>query len=450
VTGGRPADSLVRALWHDTAAPLPPSAALQGEARAEVAVIGAGILGLSTALALAQSGVRVTVLEAATVGAGASGRNGGLVVPSLPRIGPSDVFAALGQERGGRLLALLAGGADALFALIRAHGIACDAVPSGWLNPAHAAVLAPRVEARVAAWQAAGARCVWIDAAESRARLGSERYHGALFDPSGGHLDPLAYTRGLARAAVGAGVVLHEASPVLRAERQGGVWRLHTDRGVLVADTVLQATNTSPPGLPEQPGAALAVASVPLLVYQLATPVLPATARAAVLPGNEAFSDTRNNLLAGRWTASGRFVTGGMAALHAGAMTRLPARLARRLKAVFPALGPVHFEKVWRGRAALTGDFLPRLIRPAPGWLAVTACNGRGLVMNTVLGPELAAFLRTGGEDALPLPVTPPRPIRARPLARLLPQLLLPLGDLQDRRMEAEARSLLARGPARG
>ena len=69
------------------------------------------------------------------------------------------------------------------------------------------------------------------------------------------------------------------------------------------------------------------------------------------------------------------------------------------------------------------------------GWLAVTACNGRGLVMNTMLGPELAAYLRTGDAAALPLPITGPRPIRARALARFVPQLLLPLGDWQDRRI---------------
>jgi glycine/D-amino acid oxidase-like deaminating enzyme len=430
-----PPDAAARSLWSATAPPLPPAPPLRGEARADVAIIGAGILGLSTALALARAGTRVTVLEAATTGEGASGRNGGLVVPSLPRIGPADVMAAYGEERGARLLALLAGGADALFALIRREGIACDAVRSGWLNPAHAAALAPRVQARVAAWQAAGARGVWLDAAEARARLGSDRYHGALFDPSGGHLDPLAYTRGLARAASASGAVLHEATPVVAAERRGGAWLLRTPSGRLAAETVLQCTNASPPGIVGAPGDALAAASVPLLVYQLATPPMPG-ARGVVLPGNEAFSDTRNNLLACRWTAGGRLVTGGMAALHAGAMSRLPGALARRLEAVFPALGPVRFDHVWRGRAALTGDFLPRLLRPAPGWLALTACNGRGLVMNTMLGPMLAAYLRSGDEAALPLPVTSPRPIRARALARLLPQLLLPLGTWQDRRAE--------------
>ncbi len=432
----RPADAAARSLWSATAAPLAPASPLSGEAEADVAIIGGGILGLSTSLALAEAGVRVVVLEAATVGAGASGRNGGLVVPSLPRIGPAEVLARYGPDRAGRLLSLLAGGADALFALIRRHAIACDAVQSGWLNPAHAAALAPRVQARVAAWQAAGARCVWLEPAAARARLGSARYHGALFDPSGGHLDPLAYTRGLARAAVAAGAVLNERSPVIGMFRNKERWTLRTQAGSLTAPLVLQCTNTTPPGIADNPGAALAAVSVPLIVYQLATEIMPESARRAVLPGDEAFSDTRNNLLACRWTAAGRLVTGGMAALQTGAIDRLPQKLASRLHDVFPALGPVRFAHVWRGRAALTGDFLPRLIEPAPGWFAATACNGRGLVLNTALGPALAAFLRSGDRDALPIPLAPPRPIRMRALAALVPQLLLPLGDWQDRRAE--------------
>ncbi len=419
-----PADDFGRVLWSRTAAPPPPTEPLRGDAACDVAVIGGGLLGLSTALALAERGARVIVLEAASIGAGASGRNGGLVVPSLPRIGPEQAPPALA--------ALVATGADAVFALIRRHAIACDAVQSGWLHPAHAEALAPRVAARVAAWQAVGARCVWLDAAATQARMGSTRFHGALFDPSGGHLDPLGYTRGLARAALAAGAAVHERSPVLGGALGGAPggagWTLRTPHGSVRAGRVLQATNAAPPGLGERPTA------VPLLVYQLATPALPASVRRAVLAGNEAFSDTRNNLLAARWTAQGRLVTGGMAMLHAGALTRLPRRLARRLEATFPALGAVRFEHVWRGRAALTGDFLPCISEPSPGWFSVTSCNGRGIVPATVLGPALAAFLATGDRAALPLPVTKPRPVPLPALARRLPQMLLPLGDWQDRR----------------
>jgi glycine/D-amino acid oxidase-like deaminating enzyme len=122
-----------------------------------------------------------------------------------------------------------------------------------------------------------------------------------------------------------------------------------------------------------------------------------------------------------------------MAAVHTGALGRLPGKLARRLHTVFPALGPIHFEYVWRGTAALTGDFLPRLHHPAPGWLSAVACNGRGIVLNTMLGGALADYLTTGDAAALPLPIGPPAPISLWRLARFVPQLLLPLGDWQDR-----------------
>ena len=394
-----------------------------------MAVIGAGILGLTAALALARAGVAVTVLEASEIGAGASGRNGGLVVPSLPRIGPQALMRRLGADSGARLAAMVAGSASTVFDLIRAEAISCEAVQAGWLQPAHAARLAAGLLARGRGWQAAGSSCVWLDAAEARRRLGSARFHGALLDPTGGHLNPLAYTRGLARALLAAGGRLHTATPVLSTS---GRFALRTPGGTLRATRVLQCTNGQTPGV----GAAVQHSTVPLFVYQLATPVLPDHVRAAMLAGNEAFSDTRNNLLAGRWTAEGRLVTGGMAAWQPGAMARLPKKLARRLAKVFPALAGVTLPRVWRGQAALTGDFVPRLFEPLPGWLAPIACNGRGIALSTALGRALGEALAHDDLSNLPLPIAPPRPIRPRVLARLAPQILLPLGDWQDRRAE--------------
>jgi glycine/D-amino acid oxidase-like deaminating enzyme len=257
--------------------------------------------------------------------------------------------------------------------------------------------------------------------------MGSVRFHGAAFDPTGGHLDPLAYTRGLARAFIKAGGILHEQSPVLSVDPG---FQVRTPSGQISAKTIIQCTNAQPPGITRS----VRDSSVPLIVYQLATTPMSDAARATVLPGNEAFSDTRNNLLACRWALGGRLVTGGMAALHAGAMDRLPVKLARRLEAVFPALERVSFDFVWRGRAALTGDFLPRLWQPAPGWFAPVFCNGRGVALCTALGRRLALHLLGMGEP--PLPPLTPRPLRFRSLASLAPQLLLPLGDFQDRRVE--------------
>jgi len=113
-------------LWTATAAPASPRPKLEGEQRADVCVVGGGFTGLSAALHLAESGASVVVLEAGEVGVGASGRNGGQVIPGL-KLDPSELEALLGPERGARLAEIVGGAADFVFDLIRRHGIECDA-----------------------------------------------------------------------------------------------------------------------------------------------------------------------------------------------------------------------------------------------------------------------------------------------------------------------------------
>lgn len=423
-------------LWHATAKEDFRADPMAGDRTVDLAIIGGGILGLSTALHAAKSGLSTTLIEASVIGAGASGRNGGLVVPSLPRVGPSQAVAQLGAP-GERLVSMIASGARYVFDLIAEHRIACDALPSGWLHPAHAASLVPNLKARLADWRSAGATLTWLDAEETRERIGCPRFHGAIFDPSGGHLNPFAYTRGLARAAATAGASIHERSPAVSIERQNDGWLIGTPSGSMTARMVIQATNVQPPGLSGGGDSTVRRSTVPLFVYQMATPVLSEEIRKTLLPGREALSDTRNNLFAIRWTADHRIVIGGMASItQANGASRVPRKAIKRLNAMFPRLKLQTMEYVWRGQATLTGDFLPRLFQPAPNWLAPIACNGRGIVLTTSLGKALANFAIDGDEDALPLPIKPPHPIKARALASRLPQLLLPLGSIADRRAE--------------
>ena len=368
-------------LWSATASEPAEHPALDGHIEVDVAVIGAGILGLSTALALAEGGQSVAVLEAARIGHGASGRNGGLVVPSLPRVGPDDVIASMGEARGGRFVRTVLGAPDEVFGLVRRFSIACGAEQSGWLNPAHGAALVPLLQRRLAAWQHFGGTATLLSREQTALRTGSHLFHAAISDPTGGHLNPLSYTRGLARAASANGARVFQASPVRRIERHADRWKLVTDRGTVAAMRVVQATNAQPPGTPG--AAAAARSTIPLRVFQLATQVLSSDIRATILPGGEALSDTRHNLFACCIDSSGRLVTGGMAPLtQIGAGTWLPAMLARRLLRVFPQLGSVRFEYVWSGQASLTPDFLPRLFEVAPGWIVPFTCNGRGVALS--------------------------------------------------------------------
>lgn len=429
-------DALSASLWHATAREAAAGQALDGDRRADVAIIGAGFLGLTLALDLAGRGIDAVVLEAGQVGQGASGRNGGLVVPSLPRVGPAELIDRLG-ERGERLVAAIAGGADRVFARIAEHRIACDAVQSGWLNPAHGPGKMAGLEARAAVWARHGAQVAMIGADAARTRIGSQTYHGALVDRSGGHLNPLAYARGLARAAMDAGATVATQTPVTGIARAGSDWRLTTPRGTVTAGTVVEASNAQHPGVPADGSDTSRAASVPLIVYQMATDRLDRATRDWLLPGNEALSDTRNNLFAIRWTADDRIVVGGMAAAsQIGAPRRVPRYALARMARLFPGLPARRMAYVWRGQATLTGDFLPRLFERGPGWLAPIACNGRGIVLTGLVAEALGTYLAGGTAADLPLPLTRPKPVPARWAAARVPQWLLPLGMIADRRAE--------------
>ena len=417
-------DTFTASLWHATAPQAPPLPPVEGPIRADVVVVGAGILGLTLARALARAGVDVLVVERAAIGHGASGRNGGLVVPAFPRLGPSDVIAKLGAP-GERLVAAIGGSAARVFGIIRDEAIACDAVQGGWLMPAHARDRLPGFEKRAADWARHGHRVEVLDRAEATRRIGSDWWHGALSDPDGGHLNPLAYTRGLAAAALAAGVRIIADCPVL------GIadGRLMTARGPIGAQRIVLATNAHP----ETPLPGFSDAAVPLHVWQMATDPYPDDVVRTVLPGSPSLSDTRNDLFAVRWTADRRLVIGGMAVIPAGAGARLARRNARRIEQAFPALAPVRIRTVWHGRASLTPDLLPRLMEQGPV-IAVTACNGRGIGMATVLGEALARYVVDGDRDAVPLPFDDrPRAVPNPALAAYAPRLLLPLGRLKDR-----------------
>src|SRR6266404_224036 len=146
----------MRSLWSATAAPGPSLEQLTGDLRAQVAIIGAGYTGLVAALNLGCSGRDVVVLEAAEVGERASGLNGGQVIPGVKH-DPDTLEEMFGPQIGAQLVATVAAGPDLVFDLIRKHGIACNSVRSGWLQPATSEGALEPIRARVAQWQRRGA-----------------------------------------------------------------------------------------------------------------------------------------------------------------------------------------------------------------------------------------------------------------------------------------------------
>ena len=423
-------DTFHDSLWHATARPPPFLPPREGDERAEVAVIGAGYLGLSTALHLAGRGIRVVVVEEREPGYGASGRNTGFVVPSfVTSIGPSEVEDALGRPRAERLCRLVGGAGDRVFELVRQHAIDCDATQAGWLQPAHGRARAEWLKQRQGEWAAHGKMLTLLDREETFRLTGAPAYEGALLDPTGGHVNPLGYVRGLARSALAAGVAIRAGAPVIRLSRRGEGWALATSTGRIVAERALLTTNALTGALVPE----VARSVLPLVVHQVATQPLDPVNRRVILPGNHSLSDTQRNIFAVRWTSDGRLVTGGVAMLAAGALRRLRRSLLARLEGVLPVVGPVEAKFAWSGVIALTRDLLPRVFEVDRGLFAAIGCNGRGLALSTALGAELAAFLATTDTDALSVPIGRPAPIRGHRVARHLPSVLLPWVRLRDR-----------------
>jgi len=416
-------------LWHAVSRNRRERPALQGGLDVDLAIIGGGFSGLSTALHAAEKGISVAVIEAEIIAFGATGRNAGFVVPNFAKMDPDSILAHLGPERGERLIEFAAGSADLVFGLIRRHGIDCDAVQNGWIQPAHSAAAFEKVKSRAGQWARRDRPAVTLDRREVEALTGARDYVGGWMDRSGGVLNPVAYAHGLADAAEKAGAKIFERAPVTSVDRAADGWSLKTPSGSVRAGKVLIATNAYGGSL----NPLLQRSYFPLKIFQVATEPLPREVRTRLLPGGQGVGDTRRNLFTFRFDADNRLISGGMHILSAGADTRVPhtiwRRLARHLD--LPDLPPLAYS--WSGMAAVEPDFLPHLLDLGPGLIAGRACNGRGIAMTTAMGKALADWAAGTEARGLPLPFAPPAPIPFHALLRHAPNALLGWSMLRDR-----------------
>ncbi|HVP33619.1 MAG TPA: FAD-binding oxidoreductase [Steroidobacteraceae bacterium] len=395
-----------QSLWAATAPAGPALAPLAGARHADVAVIGAGYTGLSAALHLAQAGRSVVVLEARALGERASGLNGGQVIPGL-KADPDALEALFGPERGARLVASVGSAPDLVFELIARHAIACDAVRTGWIQPATSASALAQLAVRVEQWQRRGAAVELLAARAVAALTGSERYGGALLDRRGGTVQPLAYLRGLARAVLQAGASIFVQCPALRLRRTGREWHVDTPRGSLTAPAVIAATNAYSGGLI----GALRRSVITVPSFQVATVPLAPSQRAAILPGGQAASDTWHLLRYFRLDATGRLLLGARGTFGAAPGPESCRHHYRAVREIYPQLAGVKFEYHWGGLVAMTRDHLPHLHELAPGLLAGLGYNGRGVALATLMGRLLAQRTLGMSDAELAFPVTPVRPM---------------------------------------
>lgn len=385
-------------LWHATSREHIETKPLDAEMNADLVIIGGGFTGCSAALHAAQTGMSVVLLEAETIGYGGSGRNVGLVNAGL-WLPPDAINLHLGSEAGERLTALLGEAPQTVFTLIERYDIDCEPVRNGTLHCAcHNSGLNDLRE-RHRQLSARGAPVTLLDAEETGIRTGTSRFAGALHDARAGTIQPLAYCRGLARAAQAAGASLHERSQALSISRGSAQWRVKTRGGSVRAAALVMATNAYHMSIE---GAAKPQ-TVLVHYFQMATQPLAPQLRETLLPGGEGCWDTASIMSSFRLDQTGRLIIGAMGSLDGPLRGFHRGWASRKLAQQFPHLAGQQLEHAWCGRIAMTGDHLPKIQRLGPRGYAAFGYSGRGIGPGTVFGKSLAQVIVDGDEDALPV-----------------------------------------------
>lgn len=408
-----------------SAPPPPATAPLEGSLSVDVALVGAGFSGTIAALQLCRRGLSVALIEAGEIGQGGSGRNHGQCIP---------VFGYLDEDTlPPEGFALLRDAGQLVFEQIAELGIACEPVQKGWLNAAHSPAGLRRARASHAKYAALGKAGRFLGPDEVAALSGIPGYLGGWLHRDGGHLNPLAYVRGLAGAAQAAGARIHTQTPLQHLGRSAsGAWVLRTPRGEITARKVGLTTNAYGTGaVPVRMNRSL----VPMTSYAVASAPLSPEQKRAVLPARVNFSDTRRDPMFFRIDTHGRIITGGLVELKRGRFTAPTcAEAEARLARLYPVLEGLGWRHHWTGTVGISARQRPAIFELDEGVWGLLGYSGRGLPTSAVLGRAFAASLADPAEGARLWPHDPPARIPAGRLIGLTVQSLRgPLNKLRDR-----------------
>jgi gamma-glutamylputrescine oxidase len=359
--------------------------ALRGAVEADVVVLGGGIAGCSAALHLAKRGYRVVLLEAHFVGYGASGRSGGQIIFGLAA-SQKTLAAEVGRDDARRLFDLSIAALDLTRSLISEYHIDCDY----HANHVHVAIK-PRHLEELRDWaRELHEECDYpsarlLDRHELQAHVRTERYLGGLIDPRSGHLHPLKFTQGVARAAESAGAKIFENSQVLRYEN-GPEVLVHTSQGtVRCAHLVLCGNAYLGSVAPSLARRILGVGT-----YIIATEPLGEERARELLPSNAAIADINWILDYFRRSADHRLLFGGRVSYSALQPPRLTASMHKRMQRIFPTLTDVKVAFAWGGFLDITMSRAPDFGRLAPNVFYMQGFSGHGMSLTGLAGQLVA------------------------------------------------------------
>ncbi len=409
MNSGHPAAS-----WYAaTATPFPTLPALQQDARADVCVVGAGYTGLGAAIQLAQRGVSVIVLEAAQVGSGGSGRNGGQVHTGQ-RNDQAWLEKTVGRDDALALWRMSQDARSHLLSLIATHQIACDFTP-GMIHARHKRGGEGEDAAHIdlMASRYGYDQLALIDETALADELGTDVYHGGLIDRGGGHLHPLNLALGLARAAMAAGTVIHEQTRATAWRREGGSIVVETPAGRVFCDQLLL---TGDGYLDELVGGAARARVMPINNFILATEPLGDRA-GDIIRSNAAVADSRFVINYFRKSSDGRLIFGGGENYRPGFPPDLKAFVRRHMLKIYPDLADVAVTHAWGGTLGITVHRAPFVRELAPGVRIAAGYSGQGVMLAPYFGKLLADATLGDGEGMALLTKLPTPPF---PGGRLL------------------------------
>lgn len=378
---------------------------LKEQLETDIAIVGGGIAGCSAALHAVEAGAKVALVEGQSIGWGASSRNAGHL-PAATKHEPEEVVRLYGKTFGPRIVDASENGPRTVEAIADHYGIECELMFPGIITAAHTVEALDGLKHRVDYWQKRGRPLELLDRPTLASMLGSSIYLGGAIDRRGGSINPLAYVRGLARAALKKGAYLYENARAQSLQRDGDKWVVRTADGIIRADKVFLCTNAYTDDL--WPGLRQTV--IPVRTIQFTTKPLSDNLLKTILPGRQPMIDTRRVLISVRIHRDGRLHFGCGPSMRAGSAPRWQSARAR-LQEIFPQLADVEFDDYWPGWMAFNKADSWQIHTLAPGVFAALGCNGRGVALATIYGRDLARHAMGTPASELTLPMTPLDPV---------------------------------------
>ena len=358
---------------------------LEGDVQADVAVLGAGYSGLSTAIHLAEKGYKVAVVEGARVGWGASGRNGGQIVNGL-NASLDTIRRRYGEEAGAFVGGLVQEGGRIIRLLVSTYGIDCD-LKDGNIYAAYTAAHMKDLEHKKALWKRYGMDDHQLLDREAMRRLvNTDAYVGGMLDTTGGHMHPLNLTLGEAKALESLGGTIYEQSPVTKVEHEADKPVIHTAKGRVTANVAVICGNAYLGHVVPK----LVSRVMPVSTQMMATEPLGRERALSLIPSDMCVEDVRYILDYFRLSADNRMIFGGGTVYGGTDPADVRAKLRPNMEKVFPSLKGVKIDHAWSGNFALSFSRVPQMGKIGRNTYFAHGYSGHGVTGSHLFGKILS------------------------------------------------------------